>query len=80
MQEYMKVFEKISGTATVTHRCARKSNGFALLNKGASDVTFTINGITITVPFSTSFEDSFEDFTTVIITATTAFEAVIKGF
>jgi hypothetical protein len=54
-------------------------SGFAVQNDGNANLTFTINGLTITVKPTEGFEDIFEPFTSVQVNATGAFRAVVKG-
>lgn len=53
-------------------------SGFAIVNDGNSDLTFTINGMEILVEPFESFDDLFDPFTEVIITATDRFRAVVR--
>jgi chitodextrinase len=52
---------------------------FYINNTGNSDLTFTINGITLTVKATEEFEDIFDPFTQVIVTATSTFDANVSG-
>jgi chitodextrinase len=52
---------------------------FYINNTGNADLTFTINSITFTVKASEEFEDIFDPFTQVIITATSTFDANVSG-
>ncbi|GAB7057344.1 hypothetical protein JCM16163A_40930 [Paenibacillus sp. YK5] len=54
--------------------------GFAIVNRDASTaLTFTINGITITVDPKEPFEGKFDPFTSVTITTTVAYKAIVMG-
>ena len=77
---YPKILGTFNASTTTIYTCPKVCNVFAIVNKGAADLTFTINGITITVEVTQAFEDWFEDFTTVTVTATTAFSAIVKGW
>jgi hypothetical protein len=73
------VIGTFSGSTTTTYTCSSECNGFGIINTGASDLTFTINDITITVSSGESFENVFESFSSVVVTATDTFKAIVKG-
>ena len=75
-----KVLGTFNASTTTVYTCPKACHMFSIINKGAADLTFTINGITITVEVTQCFEDYFEEFKTVTVTATTAFSAIVKGF
>lgn len=52
---------------------------FYINNTGNVDLTFTINNITFTVKASEEYEDIFDPFTQVIVSATSTFEANVSG-
>lgn len=51
--------------------------GFSIANDGANDVTFTINAQTRTVKSGETYSALFEPFTSVTITATSAYRAEV---
>jgi hypothetical protein len=73
------VKDVFSGSANVTKTYPTSMRGFSLVNDGAPDVTFTIGGKTITVKQNETFDASFDPFTSVTVTATGAFRAIVKG-
>ncbi|MGF9711634.1 hypothetical protein [Paenibacillus naphthalenovorans] len=78
------VKDAFSGSANVTKNYLPPEyptpmRGFSLVNDGAPDVTFTIGGKTITVKQNETFDGLFDPFTSVTVTATGAFRAVVKG-
>jgi hypothetical protein len=73
------VKDSFSGSANVTKPYATQMRGFSLVNDGAPDVTFTIGGKTITVKQNETFDALFDPFTSVTVTATGAFRAIVKG-
>ncbi|GCL71798.1 hypothetical protein PN4B1_17030 [Paenibacillus naphthalenovorans] len=69
-----------SGSATNTRTFTTPMTGFAIVNRDASTaLTFTINGITITVDPKEPFDGKFDPFTSVTITTTVAYKAVVMG-
>lgn len=75
-----KVKDYITGTSSITKNYSTQMTGFAIQNDGDSDLSFTINGLTITVKSTDGpWEDAFDPFTSVTITANSAFRAVVKG-
>lgn len=78
-----KVLGTFSGSSTTVYTCPKASRSFAIVNDSTTTgLTFTINGITISVGASEMFDDTFAEFTSVIITITgsAAFRAVVRGF
>jgi hypothetical protein len=73
------VQDAFADTANVTKTYSSSMSGFAVQNDGTTNLTFTINGLTITVKPTEGFEDIFEPFTSVQVNATGAFRAVVKG-
>lgn len=72
------VKDAFSGVTSITKGYASPMFGFAITNDGLANLTFTINGFTITVKPGESFDDLFEPFTGVVITATDAFRSVVR--
>ena len=75
-----KIQEAFSGNSTITYTCKNPSYMFSIKNDGGSNLTFTINGITITVKPGEVFEDYFEVFNNVIVTTTVSYRALIKKY
>jgi hypothetical protein len=50
----------------------------SIINDGNSDLTFTVNGITITVKSNEEFSDNFENFFSVEINSDIAYRLVIR--
>jgi len=71
--------EYFSGSTTATHTLKHKSRSIALANDGATDLTVTINNITITVKVGEYFEDVFELFETVKVTTTSAYRLIVRA-
>lgn len=78
------VKDSIIGSANVTKTYNSSMYGFGIVNDasrddtGASDLTFTIGGLTIVVKPRESFDNLFTPFTSVSITATKPFRAVVR--
>lgn len=53
--------------------------GIIIWNKGTTELTFTINGITVTVAPSGSYGNEFDAFTSVTFSAGASFEAHLLG-
>lgn len=79
MQE-IKIQGTFSGNSNTTYTCPKSCNAFSIKNDGSSNLSFTINGITITVKPNEEFSDSFEWFSEVTVTTTVAFRALVKSF
>jgi hypothetical protein len=73
------VKDSFSGTGNTTKNYILPVDGFSLRNKGTSNISFTINGITMTVPPGDTMEESFDPFYLVSITGSGSFDAVVKG-
>lgn len=69
------IIDYFEGTDNVTHTFSQIVSGFGITNDGSSDLTVTINGLTITVKAGEVFEDSFVSFTTATITTTVPYRA-----
>ena len=69
-----------SGSTTRIYACFKPCNKFAIVNTGIASLTFTIHDITITVLANSSFEDCFEDFDTVTVTTSVAYQAIVYSF
>lgn len=75
----MAIVETWSGNTTITKTFNTPMAGFYIKNDGASDLTFTVNGMTFTVKTGEIFEDVFQPFTTLTITTTVAYRAFVRG-
>lgn len=73
------VIEYFSGSANTTKTVNGHATGFGIVNDGSSDLTFTINGLTITVKIGETFDDDFPYFESVTVTTTGAFRGWIRG-
>lgn len=51
----------------------------AIYNDGSGDLTFTVNGLTITVAAGEVFDDDFEDFNQISINSDQAYRLVLRG-
>lgn len=72
------VKDAFNGTTSVTKAYGSPMFGFAITNDGLANLTFTINGLTISVMPGETFDDLFEPFNGVAITATDAFRSVVR--
>lgn len=66
------------GTSSVTKTYTTNMFGFAIVNQGDAELTFTINGIDVPVDPYEAFDELFEPFTTVTVTTTGKFKAVVR--
>lgn len=72
------VKDAFNGTESVTKTYSTFMFGFGIVNDGNADLTVSINNFNILVKPYESFDDLFEPFTSVTITATDAFRAVVR--
>lgn len=77
----LKVQRVVTGTATQTITLTDYCNSVCLFNDGGADVTLAIGGITfVSHPGDAPFDECFEPFKTIVITATSAnYRLVIRG-
>lgn len=77
----LKVQQVITGTATQTITLPDYCNSICLFNDGGADVTVTIGGISFTSKSGDNpFDECFEPFKSIIITATAAnYRIVVRG-
>jgi len=73
------VRDYISGSADVEKDYDHPMIGFAIVNTGSAELTFKINGMTIPVSAGEMWDDCFEPFKNLQITATDTFKAVVRG-
>lgn len=73
------VRDYFEGSADTEKNYTHTMIGFAIVNKGSATLTFEINGMTIPVDAGEAWDDCFEPFNTVTITATGEFKAVVRG-
>ncbi|MHC8516763.1 hypothetical protein [Sporosarcina sp. ITBMC105] len=72
------IFDTYSGSTSVVRNYSEKAFGFAITNDGLADLTFMIHGLTITVKPGETFDDLFEPFTSVQVTATDDYRLVVR--
>ncbi|SEC07154.1 chitobiase/beta-hexosaminidase C-terminal domain-containing protein [Paenibacillus sp. GP183] len=70
---------KDAWSTTGSHNFSENMHNFYIKNTGTSDITFTINSITITVKASEEFEDVFDPFTSMSISGTSTFTANVSA-
>lgn len=75
----MKVKEVWEGATTVTKTFVTPASGVNVVNDGIDNLVITVNEMDITVKPDEGFESIFEPFTTLKITATGAYRALVKG-
>lgn len=73
------VKDSFSGNQTVTKPFPTQMTGFAIVNDGDQDLSFSIGDISITVKPEESFDGNFDPFTSVTITADSEFRAIVRG-
>lgn len=73
------VKDYFSGTSNTTRSGFGTGKSFAITNDGNADLTFTIDSLTITVRPGEVFDDKFNDFTSVTVTTTVPFRAIVRG-
>lgn len=73
------VKDQWNGSANITKSFASARKSLLISNDGASDLTFTVNGMTFTVKPTEVFDESFDPFTSVTITTTSAYRAWARG-
>lgn len=69
--------EAWEGTANITKTFTSNRYGFSIVNDGTADLTFTINSQTRKVKPGEPYNALFEPFTSVTITATSAYRAEV---
>lgn len=69
--------ESWQGSANISKTFTSARYGFSVVNDGTTDLTFTINTQTRTVKPGESYHALFEPFTSVTITATSAYRAEV---
>jgi hypothetical protein len=75
-----RIKDSFSGSATITKTYTNSMRGFVIMNDDATnDLTFTINNLTMTVKAGEGFDGQFDPFTSVTVTTTVAFRAVVKS-
>lgn len=73
------VIDYFAGSSNVTKNYT-EATGVSIANDGTTgDLTFTVNGMTITVKAGESFNDNFAPFNTLTVTTTVAFRATVRG-
>lgn len=74
------VKDAFPGTGNATKTYTDNMVGFAINNKGTSDLSFVINGITIVVEAGGAYDDLFDPFKTVSIIASGSYYAEVRGY
>lgn len=69
--------EAWEGSTTITKTFSSNRYGFSIVNDGTADLTFTINSQTRKVKPGEAYSSLFEPFTTLTITATSAYRAEV---
>lgn len=77
MQRGTVAEESWSGSANTTQNFPSNRYGFACVNDGTGDLTFTINGQSRTVKAGESYYSLFRAFTSVDIVTTSAYRAEV---
>jgi len=72
------VKDVFNGSSTVSKTYATNMYGFGIVNDGEADLTVTINTFDIVVRPGESFDDLFDPFQSLIVTATDNFRAVVR--
>lgn len=72
------VKDVFSGSENITKTYASNMYGFAIVNQGTEPLTVTINTFDIEVDAGEPFEDLFDPFQSVTITATGKFKAMVR--
>lgn len=72
------VKDAFNGSSNITKTYNTNMYGFGIVNDGAADLTFSINGFTILVKPHETFDDLFEPFQLVTVNATDTFRAVVR--
>lgn len=78
-QGIFPIKDAFEGTTSITKTYTSNMRGFFIQNDGTDIITFTINGLTIKVKPTEGFDDYFEPFTSIQITSTGAFRALVRG-
>lgn len=73
----MTCVSSVDGNTPTTLTLNKVANGFSIINDGESDVAFTINDLEIVVKPGESFSSLFEPFTSVGISASDFYRAVV---
>lgn len=68
-----------STTATVIPSGSYEWKSLSIINDGASALTITLNGMTITVQPDENFTDNFVDFNSITVTTSGNYRMVLRG-
>lgn len=75
-----RVKDVFSGSANITKNYGSNMRGIVILNDDTTnDLTFTINSLTLTVKAGEGFDGMFDPFTSITVTTTVPFRAIVKG-
>lgn len=75
----LAVKKSFSGSSNTTHAIPETAEALSISNRGASDVTFTVNDISITVAAGETFSAAFRTFSSVGIVASDSYALVVMG-
>jgi hypothetical protein len=77
----MRVIDYISASAntTKTYTTGDCVYGLKIKNDGASSITVAVNGLTMTILTTETFEEAVQPTNTFTITGTTAFRCWVRG-
>jgi hypothetical protein len=78
-QGMYSIRDSFENVTSITKTYTSPMRGFSIQNDSTDIITFTINGLTIKLKPTEGFEDYFEPFTSVQITANGAFRAMVRG-
>jgi hypothetical protein len=70
-----------TGSVNAVYTYSGNGDGWAsltIINDGVAALTFTVNGMTITVNANESFTDDFVDFTTITVTTSVAYRLLLR--
>lgn len=74
----LKVQQSVSGATTQTIICNSQANSIVCYNDSGANLTLLINGITCTTKTGEMFDESFEPFNNVTVTATGAYRILLR--
>ena len=79
VNEAVSAKQPFNGSSSQTFNFGSKMRGLVISNDVTTDLTFTINGETYTVKGGEVFEELFDPFTQVVITAQGEYRGYVKG-
>jgi hypothetical protein len=72
------VVDAFFGSANLTKTFDKSYEALSIANTGASDLTFTVGGITLKLPPGYKFDENVEPFNVVTVTATDSFIGYVR--